>query len=442
MTYNEIKDKYKEFIYDKYTIEKIEDSLKIIYFFEIPGLTKFTPTLSIPNKDITNPSIDENILNDLVFNIGMVELISYWKTCMPYNIKVNAGYLDNDDINFYKKLYYNGLGEFRYTNNIDISYEDFCDIKSYGSKLEFNKNYESKGNLVTIGGGKDSVVALNLVKNMDNKAFILSPKKVQIDCALKANIEYLSMHRMLDQNMIDLNKEGYLNGHTPFSALLSFITYLMAYLNNRKYIILSNESSANEANVKGTNINHQYSKSYEYECDFNNYVERRYNLDIHYFSLLRPLYEIEIASIFSRCKEYHQIFKSCNKGSKNEPWVWCCNCSKCLFVYIMLSPFLNDDELINIFGEDLLNKEDLKETFKDLIGITDNKPFDCVGTYEEVNFAIKKRIEKGGNLPILLKYYQDNINIPVREDLLTHFDEKNNLPTEFIDIVKRSINNE
>lgn len=437
MTYNEIKDKYNNFIFENYLIEELQDKYKITYYFEIEDLKKFRPTLEINKEYITNKNINMHVFKDMVFHIGMIEAISYWKCAMPKNIIVKCGNLTKDEETFFKKIYYNGLGEFRYTNNIEISYKDFCQFKFTGQKNNVHDDeFKSSGNIVTIGGGKDSVVAINLVKNMDNKAFVLNPKSVQIKCAKKAGLEIVSMYRTLDSNMIELNKEGYLNGHTPFSALLSFLTYLMAYLTNRKYIVLSNESSANESNVRGTNINHQYSKSLEYENDFIKYTSNHFNLDIHYFSLLRPLYEIQIAQSFSKYKEYHNIFKSCNKGSKSNPWVWCCNCSKCLFVYTMLSAFLSDDELINIFGENLFEKKDLLETFRDLIGVTDNKPFDCVGTYEEVNFAIQKRIKNGGNLPYLLDYYNKNINIKVREDLLSHYDENNNLPKEFIALVK------
>ena len=77
--------------------------------------------------------------------------------------------------------------------------------------------------------------------------------------------------------------------------------------------------------------------------------------------------------LFAKYKEFHKIFKSCNVGSKKD--IWCGSCPKCLFVYIILSPFLNEDELNEIFGENLLNKIELLDTFKQLSGIYKNKPF-------------------------------------------------------------------
>jgi len=209
----------------------------------------------------------------------------------------------------------------------------------------------------------------------------------------------------------------------------------------KKYIVLSNESSANESNVEGTKINHQYSKSYEYECDFNNYVKEHFAVNIHYFSLLRPLAEIQIAMLFAKYPEYHHVFKSCNVGSKQEPWHWCCNCPKCLFVYIILCPFLLDEELLAIFGENLLDKKELLEIFIELTGNSAHKPFECVGTYEEVNYAISRKIEKTeGDLPFLLDYYQKHYSIVPENDMLRSYNEENNLPKEFSDIVKGVIN--
>ena len=143
--------------------------------------------------------------------------------------------------------------------------------------------------------------------------------------------------RTLDKNMLELNKKGYLNGHTPFSAIVAFSSIIAAYLNGLKFIALSNESSANESTIKDSYINHQYSKSYEFEKDFRHYESTFINFGVYYFSFLRPINELKIAMIFSRFKKYHPIFKSCNVGSKQD--IWCCHCSKCLFVYINFDLF-------------------------------------------------------------------------------------------------------
>src|SRR5699024_1564771 len=126
-----------------------------------------------------------------------------------------------------------------------------------------------------------------------------------------------------DKNLLELNSKGFLNGHTPFSAMVAFLSYLTAYLLGKKYIALSNEDSANESNVKNEKINHQYSKTLEFENDFREYQERYLKAEVDYFSMLRPISELQIAYLFSKLEKYHKVFKSCNVGSKKEPWYWC-----------------------------------------------------------------------------------------------------------------------
>ena len=178
--------------------------------------------------------------------------------------------------------------------------------------------------------------------------------------------------RTLDSRMLELNKQGYLNGHTPFSAMAAFASVITSIVYEKEYICLSNEASANESTIKGSKVNHQYSKTFEFEEDFKFYMDHYITDKIHYFSLLRPLSELQITYIFSSLKAYHSVFRSCNVGSKDEKW--CGKCAKCLFVAIMLSAFISDEEIEHIFGKDILNDPELESLFEQLTGISVNKP--------------------------------------------------------------------
>ena len=242
--------------------------------------------------------------------------------------------------------------------------------------------------------------------------------------------------------MLALNKEGYLNGHTPFSAIVAFSSVITAYVNNLKYVVLSNESSANESTVAGSTVNHQYSKSFEFEQDFNRYEKEYLRSGVYYFSLLRPLSEYQIASYFARLKQYHSVFRSCNKGSHTN--VWCADCSKCLFVYLILSPFLSFEELEAIFGRNMGDDENLIPTFNQLIGHeSDEKPFECVGSRDEVNFAICEAIRKNETLPRLFEYYKTT---PLYNEYFTKenpypkfYDKANLIPKGYLDILEREL---
>ena len=451
--FKQLRNKYNTFVYEGFSIvNNLESEIKIKYKFTIEGLTSFEPEIKILKKNLDiNEKLIQNC-NNAIFHIGLIELISYWKcTCSP-NVIIKAGYLNNEQIDWFKKLYFYGLGELFFTNGIHTNINDFMNIRCESTKVyEDYSNEKNDGYLIPIGGGKDSCVTLECLKNQkDNYCLIINPKPVTVECARVAGYDenrIVEVKRTIDSNLLDLNKQGFINGHTPFSSLLAFLSYFIADIIGKKYVALSNESSANESNVQGEKINHQYSKSFEFENDFRKYYNKYLKRNVEYFSFLRPLNELQIAMSFSKFEKYHTIFKSCNVGSKGVEWKWCCNCPKCLFVYIILSPFLYKQKLINIFGEDLFKREDLLKTFVELTGNGETKPFECVGTYEEVCFALSKTIvdleEQNEELPYLLKYYKENYKLSnLENDLTTKYNNDNNLTKEQNKILKEEIFND
>lgn len=439
---------YPKFIYNDYKIWDEDNKICIEYDFEIEGLTKFNPRVEILKKEFCFKDINSNKVKNIVFNLGMVEAISYFKaTCSPQFI-IKCGKLDSFQEKWFKKLFYLGLGEFRFVNNIDVKEDEFFEFVSLGESLVVESESDDlDGIIIPVGGGKDSNVTLDLLKDYKDKslAFRIGKNAVSTECAKVAGFDdnkVIEVKRTIDKNLIELNSKGFLNGHTPFSAMVAFLTYLCSYLLGKKYVALSNEASANESNVDGENINHQYSKTIEFENDFREYSLKYLKGNVEYFSLLRPISELQIAKLFSELEDYHKIFKSCNVGSKQQPWKWCCDCPKCLFVYTILSPFLYKEKLVNIFGEDLFEREDLLKTFIELCGFGETKPFECVGTYSEIRYSIsaviRKLEEKNIELPYLLKYYKENYELS-EEDLLSYYNYEHNVPEEFEKILKERL---
>lgn len=431
------REKYSKIVYKSYQIIDEDDFIKIVYHFEIPNLRIFNPYLVISKKHISNENIDSSLLNSIVFRLGLIELISYYKCVCPKTIEIEAGFIDEYEQRWFKKLFFNGLGEFFHVNDIKVSEDELFDFVITGKKIDIKDvYYNGFGNLIPIGGGKDSNVTLELLKGYDNKCFIINPKQVHLECA--GEIESYTVKRVIDKNLIDLNSLGYLNGHTPFSAIVAFTSYLMAYLSNRKYIVLSNEGSANEPTVIGTNINHQYSKTFEFEKDFYEYTKKYFKIDIKYFSLLRPIKEIQIAYLFTKYKKYHKIFRSCNVGSKENPWIWCANCPKCLFVFIILRAFMSEKEVTDIFGENMLDNKKMEKYFLELIGAAETKPFECIGTIEEVNYAMN-RISKDDS-SYLTNLYKEKYYKKVDIDLSKIYYE-HNVSDEYLELLKEAIKN-
>lgn len=462
--YLSLREQYPRFAYRGYEIEENDSCLKITYRFETLGLSEFAPVWVFPKAegDCRRWS-EDRLMQDMIFSLGMVELISYWKIACPPTVTVEAGRLNQDQIDWWKDLYFNGLGEFFYVNGIkEADPNHFMDIQCAGQLKapctdQYKERHEEcgvetvgKGNgvLVPIGGGKDSAVTLELLRLAGKPvcAYIINPRGATIHTTEVAGLDaahVISAKRTLDSNMLELNCQGYLNGHTPFSALVAFSGIIAARMHGLTMVALSNESSANESTVQGSTVNHQYSKSFKFEEDFHYYQTTYLKGSAYYFSMLRPLSEFQIARFLAGQKQYHGIFRSCNAGSKTDSW--CGHCPKCLFVYLILSPFLKPQEVRDIFGRNMLDDWDMKETLDQLIGIEEEKPFECVGSRDEINTAIVLTIkgleEAGEALPCLLSYYKTTDlyqTFRTRGDQYsTYYDGNNLVPDDLAGLVRK-----
>lgn len=457
--YQKLREQYPRFFYRGYDIEEDSREFRIIYRFETGGLSAFAPSWRFPKaKGDTCIWVQDALMQNMVFSLGMVELISYWKIACPPQVVVEAGMLNREQIEWWKDLYYHGLGEFFYVNHIIEATKDnfmniVCNVQEAGGQTQTTQSQPSKplkkGVLVPVGGGKDSAVTLELLRSAGESvfAYIINPRGATIHTTQAAGLDeehVICAMRTLDSNMLELNKRGYLNGHTPFSALVAFSSIIAARMHGLSWIALSNESSANESTVQGSTVNHQYSKSFKFEQDFHWYENQYLEGSAYYFSMLRPLSEFQIAGYFAKQKKYHAIFRSCNAGSKTDSW--CGHCPKCLFVYLILSPFLSSQEVRDIFGWDMLEDESMRPVLEQLVGILEEKPFECVGSRDEINTAIVLAIDKmeqeGEELPVLLSYYKEtdlyNRYKEIGDKFSSFYDEENLLPPSWSNLVRES----
>lgn len=116
-----------------------------------------------------------------------------------------------------------------------------------------------------------------------------------------------------------------------------------------------------------------------------------------------------------------------------------------MFTNIILSPFLQKEERVKIFGKDLFDDKELMVYLKELTGINPDKPFECVGTVDEVNASLVAVINKEeGKLPVLLDYYKSTnlymryCNSNVVKDLVK-IDPINFLNPDFFTLLKAAI---
>jgi len=399
--------------------EFVSEKKQVLFHYSFDTSEYFTETITLsdifPFREDVNPKNIENIL----FHSSIAFGISYYKLFPTKQIIIDSGNITQQQAKYWRNFYIQGLGEYFFTNDID--FRELCFFESTSNityeKADFSLSEKS---LLPIGGGKDSIVSSLLLEKSwttDITPFIFwkmdNIKQDFLDIHGKSE---LLIKRSIDTKLFEMNQSGYYNGHVPITGLISFFMTFICYIYDYKYIVFSNEKSADIGNTlyHENEINHQYSKSTDFENDFSQYVSEYISDEISYSSLLREYYEIEIAKIFAeKWKKYFDVFSSCNKNfsiTKKQSVRWCNTCSKCLFVYIILRPFLTDSETLQIFWEELYERKDLEPLFLEIIGISGMKPFECVGEVEEAQLAAYMSMEKFEALPYLLQVFEKHMH--------------------------------
>ena len=331
-----------------------------------------------------------------LLNIFFIAGVSYFKAYIPPRIEISRGSLTRDEAEFFSKTYERGLGEFWYVNQLDPK-----------TKIDFKVNSPHKnplsggpheGMLVGIGGGKDSLVVVEALKaeGQDFMTWSLGHRQ-QLEPLIKTlGTNHAYVDRAIDHKLMELNDLGVYNGHVPISAIIAAVGTVVAILSGRKDVVVANEQSANEPTLryKAVEINHQYSKSQEFERDYQKLLKNGFGDSLRYYSLLRPLSELYIGEIFADkdFNKYKSVFSSCNKAYTlhSDHLSWCGECPKCAFIFLILTPFVERHKLEALWkGKNLLLNPDLKEMYKKLLGIEGDKPLDCVGEIKESRSAMK-----------------------------------------------------
>lgn len=443
-----LRQQYPTFSYDSYTWELKDHTFHASWVF-VAGEHRFNPHLEI-NLPSAPLGQDAKALDNLVFHLGLAEIFSYWKATISPRILIKSGALTPTQITWWEKLHLHGMGQFFYENNIKDFASSFrweCDSSLVHDP--FTSTSPGEANLVLLGGGKDSLVSAQLLKehHLPVIGYALNPAPAVTRLAKSLPLPDLIVAKhTIDPHLLELNSQGYPNGHVPFSAYLAFSSLLVAYLCGTKYVLASNEASAEAENVisEGFKVNHQYSKTLAFEQDFQRYTSEYLTSDVTYFSFLRPFYELQISGIFTRYPQYFGEFRSCNVGQKSDRW--CGNCPKCLSIYLLLGAFIGPAEMVRIFGTDVLDNQALLPIFQAMIEEGQTRPFECIGTRVETIVAASMIISRYSSaLPALLKYFQrdflpkSNLVIETaREGILQSF-APHSMPASFATILQQSL---
>jgi UDP-N-acetyl-alpha-D-muramoyl-L-alanyl-L-glutamate epimerase len=383
---------YREFIYRLHYISPDCTRFAARYALSGPGGTvEFTEVMTLPPGVLTGGA---RALARLLF---LACGVSYYKSACPQRIRVEGGLCDEEH-RFLGALIENGLAEFAYRNGFFQALRPSIDGSRRDRVGPVSNPRDADGQpLVPVGGGKDSVVTLESLRKIGAEPLAFSVNwSGRISACIDAG-SYRSVHaaRRLDRVLDNINACGAYDGHVPITSIISLVALLVAESMALGPVVMSNERSADDGNISwnGKAVNHQWSKSMEFETILRDYMLSLGMSPDRYFSLLRPLSEVAIAQRFARCPAYFRAFRSCNWQSERDTGVsrlrWCCECAKCHFVFLALAPFLDPPVLEEIFGCNLLDAAGRKETYDQLLGLGACKPFECVGTIGEARLAAR-----------------------------------------------------
>ncbi|MEO7065287.1 MAG: UDP-N-acetyl-alpha-D-muramoyl-L-alanyl-L-glutamate epimerase [Rhodanobacter sp.] len=372
--------------------------------------------------------------------LHLIAGISYYKAGVPPAIEVADGPLDNATADLLDALYLHGLAEFAYRNGLDlrgrIAFPRFVANGTASSSRGVEEASDPAADsltagalnlpartLIPIGGGKDSLVAIEAIKSIGGAATAvwIGNSPLIAACAERTGLPLLNISRELAPALFELNRLGAWNGHIPVTAVNSAIIAVAAVLYGYDSIAFANERSASAATLEydGQQVNHQWSKGYVFERLLGDWLHTHVASDLHYCSLLRPYSELAITRAFSKLIPYFDVFSSCNRNFKllgpKPADRWCGQCPKCHFVFLALAPFLPKPRLLSIFGRNLLDDEAQAAGFDALLEYQEHKPFECVGEGAEARaamYALSQRPE----------WQEDALIARFRRDILPQLD--------------------
>lgn len=326
--------------------------------------------------------------------LHLIAGVSYYKAGVPEQVRIDSYTIDAATAALVETVYLNGLGEFAYRNGLNLRGRFRLPVE--GEAFAAPALGLREHALVAIGGGKDSLVSIEALRNLGIEETVtwIGGSQLIRACAERTDLPILNIGRTLAPELFELNRQGAWNGHIPVTAVNSAIMVLAALLQGVDQVVFSNERSASYGSqIPGTGeVNHQWSKGWAFEQAFGEHLEQHVAADLHYYSLLRPLSELAVARQFAKSDFYDAHFSSCNRNfhilGERPVNRWCGVCPKCHFVFLALAPFMPKMRLVGIFGRNLLDDIEQAPGFDALLEFQDHKPFECVGEGRESRAAM------------------------------------------------------
>ncbi|MCW3067763.1 MAG: hypothetical protein JWL67_388 [Solirubrobacterales bacterium] len=373
----------------------LDDSGRVSLRYALDDEIDFVEELHLPLDGAVGEA-DRRRVEGLLSLLHWVAGVSYFKTALPPTVACETGSPPPAVADLLEALYSEGLAELAYTNELAGLPRPRFPRSSETRERARPADPSLRRVLVPIGGGKDSAVAVEIMRRSGAELalFSIGDAAPIARTVAVAGLPRLLVRRRLDPQLQELNAAGAINGHVPITAIVSCVALLTAALRGFDTVVMANERSASSGNVgwDGVEVNHQFSKGLRAERLLQAALAD-VTAGLQLFSVLRPASELAIARAFARMEPYHMAFTSCNAVFLGDPAArsesWCCDCPKCRFVFLALAPFSSPAHLREVFGRDLLADDRQFPGFALLTATGGHKPFECVGEVQESLAAIR-----------------------------------------------------
>jgi UDP-N-acetyl-alpha-D-muramoyl-L-alanyl-L-glutamate epimerase len=391
---------------EEYPVFRIEDASAdlspqgvTLRFSFTAGPLRFRPSVQLTGLNPEEAArVTAPTARRVVRALAIVEAFSYWKALCSPVIEVTLPAPDAEELDWWRAFWPGAMGEFFYRNQIDYTAADFLVIRGPAAapeRLAGAADGADGAPLVLFSGGKDSLALARIAAAARGAApvdfFLYNPdaRLRGMTEPLAAGGRVLEARRAILPELLRLNAAGHPNGHTPFSAYLAFAAMLTGYLRGSGPVVAGNSRSDDEPNVPsylGRPVNHQWTKSYEFETAIGAYRDRWLPGTPGYSSPLRPLYELQIIASLSGDVDAYLRTASCNRARAG---AWCRSCAKCAWVFLATAALFGHDLAIRKIGADMFADPALAGVYQEMAGLTGTKPFECTGTEGEVRAAIR-----------------------------------------------------
>jgi UDP-N-acetyl-alpha-D-muramoyl-L-alanyl-L-glutamate epimerase len=388
--------KPQTFIFESYGIDRQTGLITLRYAFD--NLYHFTETVQLPAP--LPPNLPEAELEAALFTLHMIGGVSYYKAFCPPEIAIKSGALTAEAASFWQTVYEKGLGEFSYVNKIDLRGKiQFPVAKDAKAPQLAASGHEPQRVLSLLGGGKDSMASMEILRaaSVDHEFMRMYPHPVITNLFQHLGRPYYEVDRKLDGKLIELQQQGAMAGHVPITAYIASVGVIMALIHGLDAVVVSSERTSSYGNVTylGQEINHQWSKSLEFENLFRDYLRTHVTRRVEYVNPLGSLSELTISKLVAAHPEYLPKITSCNmhwglfyRPDHESVGLWCGHCPKCAFAFALLAAWLPLDQVVQLFGQNLFDRPANETLYRELFGLEGIKPFECVGTPEEMAVAV------------------------------------------------------